>query len=44
LGIPISGCIIFSAVNFWRSRRRLQREVLPRKRRLEELLKELDGQ
>ena len=31
------------AVSFWEERRRVQRDLLPRQRRLEALRKELDG-
>jgi ABC-type arginine transport system permease subunit len=32
------------ATSYWEERRRVQRDLLPRKRRLEALLKEFDGQ
>lgn len=40
-GILFSG--VMSVVTVWLQRRRVRRELLPRKHRLEELLKELDG-
>jgi hypothetical protein len=44
IAVGLCASIAWLAVSFWRSRRRLQREVLPRRRRLEALLKELDEQ
>jgi hypothetical protein len=43
----VGGILFTSAVSVgsvWLQRRRVKRELLPRKRRLEALLKELDGQ
>ena len=37
-------CAIGSVAGVWEQRRSMQRDLLPRKRRLEALLKELDGQ
>ena len=37
-------CAYSFGVGVWQARRSAQRDVLPRKRRLEALLKELDGQ
>lgn len=40
----IFACVCSVATSAWELRRRVQRDVLPRKHRLEALLKELDGQ
>jgi hypothetical protein len=37
-------CAYSSAASVWQARRSAQRDLLPRKRRLEALLKQLDGQ
>ena len=46
--IPVGGMIFWFVLNvgaaFWWARRVMQRKALPRKRRLEALLKELEGQ
>jgi hypothetical protein len=44
IGFMIVWCIICVGGTFLWARRAVQRKMLPRKRRLEELLKELDGQ
>jgi len=40
----IIGCVLAAVGGVWQLRRSVQREILPRKRRLEALLTQLDGQ